>query len=108
MLRDLDRRAHVEVEHRLQRCEIDLAKRLRQRDARIVHDAVDLVGRADAGERRGRPFDIGEIARDQFAGKVDALRMPRETDDAMAAPGKQRAGREADAARRAGNELGAG
>ncbi|MCM3016255.1 hypothetical protein M3570_21570, partial [Bacillus subtilis] len=78
--------------------EIDLPERLRQHDARVVDDAVDMVVFADPCERRGGLFDIGEIAREQFAGEVDALRVPRETDDAMAASGERGADREADAA----------
>jgi hypothetical protein len=51
----------------------------------------------------GRLFDVGKLAREQFAGEADVMCMTRETDDAMAAPCKQSADRETGAARRAGD-----
>jgi len=74
----LHRHAHVQVQHVVQRGQINFTQRLRRRDANVVDDGVDRKFLADFAQHFFGTASVGQVTGVQITGKIDIRRVARD------------------------------
>ncbi|CFN92637.1 Uncharacterised protein [Bordetella pertussis] len=78
-LGDLHRHAHVQVEHAVERGQVDLAERLRRHDADIVDHRIDREFVADLAQHLFGAAGVGQVAGVEIAREVHIGGIARDT-----------------------------
>jgi hypothetical protein len=97
-LRHLDGCTNIQVENMLQRCKVDLPKRLGRGDPGVIDNAINNVLLGELLHHVGRLLEITEVTANQGPGEIAALRVAGDADDVMALFGEQATYRQTDTA----------